>query len=64
MKMQVIYGRWDSKGRVSVDYVEERDDIDHYEAVRLSKLEGVACVAAQETMKARMVYVNGTMSQV
>ena len=63
MKMQVIYGRYDTKGRVSVARTEERE-LSHAEAVELSKLEGVAAIAAQETMKARMVYVNGTMSQV
>jgi len=64
MKYTVIYGKRDAKGRVSVAHVEERYDLDHYGAIELSMLEGVAAIAAQETMKARMVYVGGKLTQV
>lgn len=64
MKCKVIYGRYDAKGRISVARVEERDLIDHYAAIELSMLEGVAAVAANETMKRQMVYVGGKLTQV
>lgn len=61
MKVKVIYGKW-SNGHVSVAHVEERE-MSAYAAAELSKLAEVAAVAANETMKRRMVYVNGTLTQ-
>ena len=63
MNMKVIYGKHDAKGRVSVARVEVMN-LSHAEALRMSKFENIAAITAQETMKARMVYVNGLLTQV
>jgi hypothetical protein len=63
MKMLVIYGRTDKHGYMRRTGSEKKN-LTHYQAIAESKLEDVAAVIAQETMRAQMAYVDGKVTQV